>query len=1015
MPVQLILAPPAAGKTQTCIQRLQSIRQSAPLAPIWVLVPDAQNAAYFRQRLALSGGGVGVNVGTFRALYMDILERSGHYKPVITPALEHRLTQQTVDAAFAAGELAHYAAIKNKPGFIAALQDIFSELRSAYIHPERFLTYTRDARPAKSELAHLYASFVGQLKKINWIDRDGQIWGAITALEDDHQAAAHISLLVVDGFSAFAGARLQFLKKLSKQVGEMLITLPGLQDSTRPVHRRSQQVINTLMSELSPQVTQLSSPPKLPSESLYLEQHVLDPGEYPKIPAASPIFIEAQSQGEEAREALRWVKALNKREAIPLSACAIFAADLTTYRPLLKAAANEFGIKLYFSQSESLLNSPAIHSLLNLLELPNEDYQIRALFNSLHTPYFDFSLDFQAIKDLEAVSQHAHVVFGREQWQEAWNRILQAKTTTDNELDDESHYKNPLAGIDLPALKDSFSHFWKIFENIEEIRSLEEWITWLDDTLENLRFYDHISGERDQEACKSLEEALKALILSENIAGIRKINYQRFISDLQNTLQGARLDEPRASRKNMLLVGKISEARASRFDAVVLMGFSEGVFPNVENPDPFLDETLRHDLGLDPRLGREQSSTFYEAFTRANKCLMLTRPSLSEDGESWEPSPYWESAVSLFSKNVLTKFSQSTTRNQSNAASPQELLFWAVQQNHLKYQNDDDLFKQWKYIQSSRKVLNARRSKLAFGPFEGYTDQIAGALAEKYSNTNPWSASSFETYGSCPYQYFVQKVLNLEAKDPPELGLNYAQEGSIMHRILERVYKQADKDADVEQVLKLLEIIATEVFEQAPVEFGFRPSALWVVEQTQMVRVMRETIQALEINRGDWVPFAFEAKFGIDGLPNLFFDVGTEKIRLRGMIDRVDKNEDGEIRVIDYKRSDSSLSEKDFIKGHRLQLPIYALAAQDALGLGPVKEGFYWVVKDAKMSSLRLSKFESDEEDGLTASYKILQEHLKNYLANVRAGYFPPKPPDNNCPDYCPATQWCWRYQPRNF
>jgi hypothetical protein len=48
-----------------------------------------------------------------------------------------------VDAAFAAGELAHYAAIRTKPGFIAALQDIFSELRSAYISPERFTEYTR--------------------------------------------------------------------------------------------------------------------------------------------------------------------------------------------------------------------------------------------------------------------------------------------------------------------------------------------------------------------------------------------------------------------------------------------------------------------------------------------------------------------------------------------------------------------------------------------------------------------------------------------------------------------------------------------------------------------------------------------------------------------------------------------------------------------------------------------------------------------------------------------------------
>ena len=56
MPVELILAPPAAGKTAACIQRIQSLRGSDRLALVWVLVPDAQNAVYIRQRLARAGG-----------------------------------------------------------------------------------------------------------------------------------------------------------------------------------------------------------------------------------------------------------------------------------------------------------------------------------------------------------------------------------------------------------------------------------------------------------------------------------------------------------------------------------------------------------------------------------------------------------------------------------------------------------------------------------------------------------------------------------------------------------------------------------------------------------------------------------------------------------------------------------------------------------------------------------------------------------------------------------------------
>jgi hypothetical protein len=91
------------------------------------------------------------------------------------------------------------------------------------------------------------------------------------------------------------------------------------------------------------------------------------------------------------------------------------------------------------------------------------------------------------------------------------------------------------------------------------------------------------------------------------------------------------------------------------------------------------------------------------------------------------------------------------------------------------------------------------------------------------------------------------------------------------------------------------------------------------------------------------------------------------------------------------------------------------LAAQEALQLGKVKEGFYWIVKDAKKSRLKLAEFGSKNEFKFTKSIEILNYHLKNYLADIREGNFPPKPPDGGCPDYCPAAQWCWRYHPRSF
>lgn len=126
MTINLILAPPAAGKTAACIDRILAVHKDQPLAQVWVLVPNPQKAAYFRSRLAAAGGGMGVRVGEFRYFYKELFEENGVFPPIISSALSHRLIQETVREAFDSGELVHYAAIKDKPGFLSVLRDAFA-------------------------------------------------------------------------------------------------------------------------------------------------------------------------------------------------------------------------------------------------------------------------------------------------------------------------------------------------------------------------------------------------------------------------------------------------------------------------------------------------------------------------------------------------------------------------------------------------------------------------------------------------------------------------------------------------------------------------------------------------------------------------------------------------------------------------------------------------------------------------------------------------------------------------
>ena len=224
MSVSLILARPAVGKTEACIQAIRTMLEKKPLAQVWGV---GIQASTFRRRLAQAGGALGVHVGAFGDLYPNILERAGVFIPVASSPLLHRLVQECIDRSINQGEIKHYAALQRAPGFILALRDSFAELKRSLIYQEQFAEYARTGTPAQQELSILYTSYQNRLRELNWADPEGLSWLAVEVLHEQPDIAASIELLVVDGFDSFTGAQRKALELLSTQVKEMLVTFPG--------------------------------------------------------------------------------------------------------------------------------------------------------------------------------------------------------------------------------------------------------------------------------------------------------------------------------------------------------------------------------------------------------------------------------------------------------------------------------------------------------------------------------------------------------------------------------------------------------------------------------------------------------------------------------------------------------------------------------------------------------------------------------------------------------------------
>ena len=128
---RLLLAPAGHGKTQFVIEQIRATLASEPLSPVIVIVPNSIQAAGFRQRLCVAGGALGVDVHTFHTLYAELLTRAGQPIPLLTDPVRIRLLRDIVDDLCERGEMIHYAALRDKPGFIALLRNTIEELKRA--------------------------------------------------------------------------------------------------------------------------------------------------------------------------------------------------------------------------------------------------------------------------------------------------------------------------------------------------------------------------------------------------------------------------------------------------------------------------------------------------------------------------------------------------------------------------------------------------------------------------------------------------------------------------------------------------------------------------------------------------------------------------------------------------------------------------------------------------------------------------------------------------------------------
>ncbi|MFN2156630.1 MAG: PD-(D/E)XK nuclease family protein, partial [Anaerolineae bacterium] len=260
-------------------------------------------------------------------------------------------------------------------------------------------------------------------------------------------------------------------------------------------------------------------------------------------------------------------------------------------------------------------------------------------------------------------------------------------------------------------------------------------------------------------------------------------------------------------------------------------------------------------------------------------------------------------------------------------------------------------------------------------------------------------------------------VLKQEPRTEPSEGVDARQLGNVYHRIMEGVYAAVDDPSDLDALLDALPGTAGPILAAAPRREGFRATAWWARTREEIVEHARRSLAALHALQGAYVPYAFELAFGMghgSGPALVVRDAdGGDWFRLRGFIDRVDRAPDGSVRLIDYKTSGPwGYTARAMAEGKKLQLPLYALAAEEALELGTVRDGFYWHVQraDWHMEHAQSRAWFTLHKVGAREAIEDAVRYAWEAVRGARRGAFVPQPPEDGCPSYCPAAGFCPHY-----
>jgi len=232
-----------------------------------------------------------------------------------------------------------------------------------------------------------------------------------------------------------------------------------------------------------------------------------------------------------------------------------------------------------------------------------------------------------------------------------------------------------------------------------------------------------------------------------------------------------------------------------------------------------------------------------------------------------------------------------------------------------------------------------------------------------------WSPTHFESYVSCPFGFFLKRLLKVLPLKVPEEEIEIVDEGNLIHKVLERFFK-ARKEEELlpvtgsEEEKDFIKKVAVEIYQQWEEREYIGDRDLWEIRKKRLDPLWDRFIEEESKYRNEgFLPVYFEFLignfFGDEGdrdmSPLVVIGYDRKEILVGGKVDRVDIGPD-KIRVIDYKNSGNEQFYRDLLKEEKMgvqsfQIPVYLAALKEFMSEQNkinLMEGTFYLFRKAK-------------------------------------------------------------------